>query len=251
MYPLLSGQATGPVSAAASEAAAFNQPQADGAQQGLVRVDLFDSSGFPVGGKQVTITPNSGSGGAVSPSTATTDSTDGAAAFTVTDTTPETVTFTVRDVTDGVTLTTQPTMTFVTPTATGASIVASPQTVVNDGTSQATITVYLENSLGRPAAGKTVSLRDNGANATIIPASGQAVTDGNGLATFTATDTANQTVSFTAADVTDNNLPVPGSTTVNFVPAGPPNCVQTLPIGSGGFAVRRSRQAWAPTSSRS
>jgi len=237
IYQHLTGITTGAVSASGSLASALGQPQADGTQQGLVRVDLEDANGLPVGGKAVTITPNPGSHALISPASATTDSTQGAAVFTVTDTAPETVTFTVTDTTDGVTLTTQPTMTFVTPTATGASIVASPQTVVNDGTSQATITVYLENSLGQPAAGKTVSLTDNEANATISPASGQAITDSGGLATFTATDTANQAVSFTATDVTDNNLPVPGSATVNFAPAGPANCVQTLPTGSGGFAV--------------
>lgn len=233
----LTGASGAPVSASASEAAATGQPQADGSQQGLVRVDLVDANGFRVGGTQVTITPNSGSGAVVSPGSAFTDPTDGAAAFTVTDTTAQTVTFTVRDVTDGVTLAAEPTMTFVTPTATGANIVASPSTVVNDGSSDATITVYLENALGRPASGKTVSLSDNGANAAITPASGEAVTDSGGLATFTATDTANQTVSFTAVDVTDNNLPVPGAATVNFSPAGPPSCSQTLPTGAGGFSV--------------
>lgn len=233
----LTGTSTGAVSAAASQAAATGQPQADGSQQGLVRVDLADANGFPVGGKQVTITPSPGSHAVVSPASATTDATGGSAAFTVTDTTPETVTFTVSDASDAVTLAAQPAMTFVTPTATGANIVASPSTVVNDGNSQATITVYLENALGRPAAGKTVSLSDNGASATISPASGQAITDAGGLATFTASDTVGETVSFTATDVSDSDLPVPGSATVNFAPAGPPNCGQTLPAGSGGFSV--------------
>ncbi len=156
----------------------------------------------------------------------------------MTDTTPETVTFTVTDTTDGVTLTAQPTLTFTTPVATGAQISALPSTVTNDGSSQATISVYLENSLDQPAAGKTVSLSENGASATISPASGQAVTGANGYATFTATDTAEQSVSFTAIDVTDGNLPVPGSATVTFEPGGSSSsCADTPPTPVGGYSV--------------
>ena len=112
-------------------------------------------------------------------------------------------------------LTTQPTLTFVPPVATGAQIQSDLSTVPNDGTSKATITVYLQNGLGRPAAGKTVSLAQGGGNAVITPAGSSqpgstAVTDGSGYATFLATDTNAESVNFTAEDVTDNNLPVPG-----------------------------------------
>ena len=210
---------------------------ADGKTTGTVLVDLRDANGFPISGKQVTLTPQAGSSAVVSPSSATTDATGGTAVFQVTDTAPETVTFTVTDASDGVALTTDPTLTFVTPAATGASIAASPANVVNDGGSQATITVYLQNALGRPAAGKTVSLSDNGAGASVTPASLQATTGSDGVATFTATDLTSETVRFTATDVSDGNLPVPGSAAVSFGPAGPPACGETLPTGSGGFSV--------------
>lgn len=237
IYQYLTGTTTGTVSASTSQAFGLGQPQADGSQQGLVRVDLEDSNGFPVGGKSVTLTPNVGSSAVVSPSSATTNATDGAAAFTVTDTTPETVTFTAKDATDGVTLSTQPTLTFVTPAATGASIVASPTDVSNDGTSQATVSVYLQNALGRPAVGKTVSLSENGGNATITPGSGQTVTDSAGYATFTATDISQQSVAFSATDVTDGNLPVPGSATVTFEPGGSSPCSDAAPTAASGYSI--------------
>ena len=63
----------------------------------------------------------------------------------VTDTTTESCTFTAT--TGGVTLSQQPTIVFSPPAATGAQIYGGPAQVNNDGTSQATITVYLENSL--------------------------------------------------------------------------------------------------------
>jgi Pro-kumamolisin, activation domain/Bacterial Ig-like domain (group 1) len=237
VYLKLAGKSVGSVSGTQSLAVGVGQPQADGSQQGVVRVDLEDAKGLPVGGKAVTITPSAGSGATVTPASATTGSTDGAAVFTVTDTTPETVTFTVKDATDDITLTPQPQLTFVTPTATGASIVASPSTVVSDGSSAATISVYLQNALGQPAAGKTVSLSASGTHAAITPVTGQAVTGTDGVATFTVTDTTSEAVTFTATDVTDGSLPVPGSATVNFAVAGPPSCTQALPTGAGGFTV--------------
>ncbi|MGO9750655.1 MAG: Ig-like domain-containing protein, partial [Solirubrobacteraceae bacterium] len=238
VYEHLAGASPGAVSASQSAVGVIGQPQADGSQQGLVRVDLEDANGDPVGGKTVTLTPNAGSTAVVTPSSATTDATDGAAVFTITDSTAQTVTFTATDTTDGVTLSSQPTMTFVTPVATGAEISAIPSTVTNDGSSQATISVYLENSLGQPAAGKTVSLSDNGASAVISPASGQAVTGSNGVATFTAADVSEQSVSFTATDVSDGNLPVPGSAVVTFEPGGSSSsCSDTSPTPASGYSV--------------
>ena len=108
------------------------------------------------------------------------------------------MTFTVTDTTDSVTLSTTPSIQFVTPAATGATIVASPGTVVDNGNAQATITVYLANGQGQPAAGKTVALSENGAHASISPPSAQVVTGSDGVATFTATDTSQEAVTFTA-----------------------------------------------------
>ncbi|MDQ6613713.1 MAG: Ig-like domain repeat protein [Actinomycetota bacterium] len=244
----LRGASVGPVTASTSgvvdsiAARGGRGTQADGLTDDRVVVYLRDTAGNSVSGKTVTIVANAGSHSTVSPASAVTNVDNGAAVFDIIDSTPELVTLTATDTTDNVTLATQATLEFVTPTATGASIIASPPTVPNDGTSKATITVYLENGLGRPAAGKTVSLAENG-NAVITPAGSStpgttAVTDASGNATFSATDTVAQTVSFTATDVTDGNLPVPGNATVNFNPSTA-TCPTALPTPASGFSVSR------------
>ncbi len=235
IYEHLSGEAAGALSTTASRAAAIGRPQSDGAQQGIVRVNLTDAKGLPLTGKHVTLTPSSGTA-SVSPAEATTSQTEGAAAFTVTDTVAETVSFTVKDTTDGKTLAAKPQLTFVTPTATGATILATPSSVANDGTAKATIQVYLQNGLGRPASGKTVKLIGGG-SATVTPGSREAVTNSEGLATFTASDTTIESVGFTATDKSDSELPVPGSALVNFQPEGSQPCADTAPTPTGGSPV--------------
>jgi Pro-kumamolisin, activation domain len=241
IYGQLAGIQTGAVSASNSVASGVGEPQADGSQQGLVRVDLKDAKGFPVGGKTVMLTPNVGSSAVVAPSNVATDATDGAAVFKVSDTVPEAVTFTATDSTDGVTLSTHPALTFVTPSAAGASITGGPSTVPNDGTTKATIFIYLQNALGRPAVGKTVSISEGGGHAVLTPAGSSspgttAVTDSAGTATFTATDTTAEAVDFTATDASDGNLPVPGGLFVTFGPGtGTCNSDVTTPVG--GFSA--------------
>ena len=235
IYEALKGVTPGPVSASISTVATTPAP-ADTATNAIVRVQLLDSGGLSLPGKTVTVSVPSGTVQFAS-NTAVTDA-EGVATFTATDSTPESTPVTVTDTTDGtVVLSMTPNLTFTQPAAVGATIIASPTTVASDGNADTTITVYLQNAMGRPAAGKTVSLSDNGANASISP-SLQAVTGSDGEATFTATDSTQQAVSFTASDVSDGNLPVPGSASVNFAPSGStPNCDATLPTGSDGFSV--------------
>jgi hypothetical protein len=236
LYEQLSGTAIGPVSGSTSSAGGVGQPQGDGAQDGLVRVNLEDAGGRPVGGKQVTLTPSAGSEATISPSSATTDATDGAAVFTVTDTKAQTVSFTVTDTSDGVALSDHPKLTFQTPVATGSSITATPRTVVDNGSAQATISVYLQNELGRPAVGKTVRL-SGGGSALITPSSAEVVTNAEGVATFTAIDSAEESIGFSATDVSDNDLQVPGAALVNFQPEGVASCADTLPAPVSGSTI--------------
>lgn len=242
----LAGRTAGPVDPALSVAAAagppgvaplapFDEVPADGSATGIVRVDLSAAHHFPVSGKTVTLTASAGSHAQISAASGLSDS-DGTVLFSVTDDTVERVTFTARDTTDGVDVANRPQLHFVSPAATGASIVATPPRVVNDGTDPATINVYLQDARGRPAVGKTVKLTASGGTPTLTPASGEATTGDDGTATFTATDTTNQTVQFTAVDATDGNLPVPGSATVNFEPPGPP-CSDARPTGSNGVTA--------------
>jgi hypothetical protein len=135
--------------------------------------------------------------------------------FKVTDLTPETVTFTATDTTDGITLTQQPTITFVVPQAASGDIVASLSTNPADGTTADTITVTLPDSLSRPTPGKVVTLSQGSGNSAITAPS-PAVTDSNGQIAFSVTDTHTQSVTYTATDVTDGSLPVPGSAAVDF-----------------------------------
>ena len=235
IYELLAGVKLGAVSPSVSTVSTLPAP-ADGSSTGTVRVQLLDGNDLPEPGKTVTVSSSSSTLQFAS-DTAVTDS-QGVATFTATDTVPESAPITATDSTDNVTLSMQPNLTFSTPAATGAEISAAPTDVSNDGTSQATISVYLANGMSRPAAGKTVMLSENGGSATITPGSYDAVTGSNGVATFTATDYSQQSVSFTATDVTDGNLPVPGSAVVTFEPGGSSSsCSDTPPTPVGGYTI--------------
>ena len=238
LYIALKGLSIGAVSPSVSTAITTPAP-ADGSTPGLVRVQLFDANGFPVQGQSVAIAPSS-STAVVSGSPAVTD-VQGIASFGVTDSVTESFTVIATDMSDGVTLASQPAMTFFAPSASGAQIYGGPAEVNNDGTSQATITVYLENSLSQPASGKTVTLSDGSGGAVITPAGSTtpgttAVTNSAGNAVFTATDINAEAVDFTATDVTDGNLAVPGSVSVNFAPTTA-TCPTTLPTPASGISV--------------
>ncbi len=245
LFLSLSGQLPGTPDAGASEVGAFldnglpTQANlavfADGKTQGSVVVVLRDVNGNIVSGKNVSLTANSGSQATITPTSGVTDVNNGAVVFTVTDLTTETLTFTATDTSDGITLSQTPTLGFTTPPAASASIGAAPPSVNNDGKAQATITVTLKDSLGRATPGKLVNLLQTG-NAVIAGPSPQ-VTDASGNIQFFATDVASETVTFTAVDVTDGNLPVPGSASTNFTGSPSNTCGTGLPPAAPGFVV--------------
>ena len=231
------GFALGAISAADTTG---QEVPADGITPGLVRVELDASNGLPISGQDVSLTASGCSSETISTPSGASDNTTGSVVFTVTDTVPETCTFTATDTTDGTTLTTQPTLTFVPPEATGDEIYG-PTQVNDDGTSQAAITVYIQNDVGQPASGKTVSISEGDGSAAITPAESTTpgtttVTNSAGNAVFNATDTNAETVDFTATDVTDGNLPVPGSASVNFGPSTA-TCSTSLPTATSGTSV--------------
>jgi uncharacterized repeat protein (TIGR01451 family) len=235
IYLALKGLSIGAVSPSVSTVAALPAP-ADGSTPGVVRVQLLDANGSPVQGKSVGITTSS-STAVVSGSPAVTNA-QGIAIVSVTDTVAEPVKVTTTDTTDGITLSTQPTIQFVPPPATAGSITANPPTVANDGTSAATITVTLQNAKGQGAEGKTITLSEGSADAQITPTGATpGVTNSSGVATFTATDTQAEAVTFTATDVTDGNLPVPGSATVTYSGDASSSCVAGTPAAENGAAV--------------
>jgi Pro-kumamolisin, activation domain/Bacterial Ig-like domain (group 1) len=241
----LNGQTAGPVDATQSQVGVYLSAtpgapaptgvSADGKSPAYVVVRTIDANGNMISGKTVAVSTGTGQA-TVTPSSAVTSSADGSAVFTVTDTTPETLTVTATDTTDGITLIGTPTLPFNVPPAASAGISAAPSTVNADGQTAATITVIMKDASNKPTPGKSVNILDAGAQA-VITAPTPAVTDANGQIQFTATDTVNETVTFTAVDVTDGNVPVPGSATVTFSNAATSDCTANPATGANGYVV--------------
>ena len=96
-----------------------------------ITVTLLDTNGNPVSGKTVTLAQGSGSSiisAASGPSNVL-----GAVTFTVKDTKAEAVTYTATDTTDTITITQTATVTFIMVSPTLSTVVASPTSVVADG----------------------------------------------------------------------------------------------------------------------
>jgi hypothetical protein len=98
--------------------------------------------------------------------------------------------------------------------AASAGLQVFPTQVTADGVTSTDITITLQDSLGRPSAGKLVQLSQSG-NST-ISGPNPPLTDSNGQIRFTATDTNNENIIYSAVDVTDNNLPFPQTATASF-----------------------------------
>jgi kumamolisin len=245
LYLALTGQSAGAASASVSEVHAGTRlpyiatPQfatsADGTSTAPVIVRLRDANGHSVGNKTVALSSSSDTA-IVTPSQAVTSEDNGAAIFTVTDLVAENVTLTATDITDGISIAQTASVSFVTPPAAAGSIVAFTDTVLADGVSTDMITVTLVDTLGRPTPGKLVTLSQTGNS--VISAPSPSVTGSNGQIAFTVTDTVQETITYTATDVSDGNLPVPGSAIVTFNFSGGDNCGITHtgnPDVSAGF----------------
>lgn len=203
---------------------------------GGLLVELEDANGNTISGKTVTLTANGGAA-TVSPASAVTSAANGTAFFTVSDLTAETVSFTATDTSDGVQLSQPVSVTFDVAPAASGGISANPPSVPADGQTAATIIVTVKDSLSRPTPGKTVAISDAGAHA-VISGPTPSVTDANGQIQFSATDQVNEAVTFTALDVTDGNLPVPGSATVTYSNSTFTTCgVGVAPVAGAGYTV--------------
>jgi kumamolisin len=209
---------------------------ADGTTPAFVIVRLLDVQGNFVGGKTVTLAATGGA--TVTPPSGVTSAADGTVTFEVTALTPGPVTLTATDTTDGIELDLNPTLQFDVPPATSAGITAFPTTVTANGSDSTTITVTLQDGLGRPTPGKEIALSQNGGH-SIVTGPNPSVTDAGGQIVFTATNTTNETVTYTAIDVTDGDLPVPGSAEVTFSDGTGTACGDTLlpPVGLNGWTV--------------
>ncbi len=235
LYLRLSGTTLGPVSATRSTVTALPaEVAADGTAAGSVVVQLRDTLGLPVPGKTVSLSANGGSNAQVSPPSAVTSTDNGAVSFSITDATVESVTLTAVDTSDNLPLGSVQ-IAFVPPPAVAGSINAFPSSVVANGSSSATILVQLQDARGLPAQGKQVLLRAGASHATISGPS-PPVTNGFGLIEFTVRNLFAESVTFTAVDVTDGNLAVPGSASVSFVDSTNASCAVT-PSGAPGYVV--------------
>ncbi len=244
LYSALTMQSPGSVSASASAVAPYLQNGVqpagaigpigepnDGTTAALTLVSLYDSNGIPVAGKSVTLTATGSA--QISPASGVSDS-NGNVTFQVTDLTAESVTLTATDTSDGVPLAAQPSLAFVTPPAASAGLNAFPNSVTADGVTTTTITITLTDSLGRPTPGKLINLTQ-GTGSSAIVGPNPSVTNSSGIVVFTATDQVPETVTYSAVDATDGNLPFPETGTVQFV-NGPENgCGNGNPVPAPGF----------------
>ena len=100
--------------------------------------------------------------------------------------------------------------------AASSTVVASPTAVLANGTSTSTMTVTLKDAYHNGISGKTVTLAsDRGANDTISAASG--TSSAAGVVTFTVKSTTLGSSVFSATDVTDSNLAITQTATVDWV----------------------------------
>jgi hypothetical protein len=203
----------------------FPSVPADGTSEGVAVVALLDANGNSVSGKLVTLTANSGSHAVITPASGLSTVANGTVVFSVKDTTSEPLILTATDTTDGITLEQTASIAFAPPAATSGDIVAFTDAVAADGVSTDLITVTLRDALGRPSPGKQVALAQNGNSVASGP--NPSVTDASGQIQFSVTDTVQEVITYTAADVSDGELPVPGSAVVTFNAAGGDNCGAT------------------------
>jgi Bacterial Ig-like domain (group 1)/Invasin, domain 3 len=101
-----------------------------------------------------------------------------------------------------------------------STLVASPTSVVADGSSSSTLTATVRNNKRTPLAGKTVTLAQISGPAAVISAPSGA-SNGSGVVTWTVASTAAGVDVFRAMDTTDN-IQIKRTATVTFL-AGVPN----------------------------
>ncbi len=238
LHQLLRGQALGVPSATLSKTVyattvvggtevpvPFPSVPADGTSEGVAVVALLDANGNSVSGKLVTLAANSGSHAVITPASGVSTVANGTVVFNVTDSTSEPLVLTATDATDGITIQQTASIAFAPPPATSGGIVAFTDAVAADGVSSDLITVTLRDALGRASPGKQVALSQNGSSVASGP--NPSVTDASGQIQFSVTDTVQETITYTAVDVSDGELPVPGSATVTFNFSGGDNCGST------------------------
>jgi alpha-galactosidase len=94
-----------------------------------------------------------------------------------------------------------------------STVSASPTAVPADGTSTSTITVTLKDAANIPVAGKEVSLTGSG---SAVITTGNNISNASGVVTFTVRSNTVGVQQFAATDVTDSNLAITQTASVDF-----------------------------------
>jgi adhesin/invasin len=204
---------------------ATNVP-ADGVSTSQVTLTALDSQGNPIAGLPVELLSTGKA--QVAPASGVTAS-NGQAIFSVTDTTAETVTLSAeyQEIgapsgssypASGCTPTTcTATVQFVPTEAEQSTVVASPTSAPADGKSAVTVTVTLLSGSGTPLSGHSVVLTTGSATTNVTPSNVWGLTNGEGVVSFTVTDTQPESLTVYARDTTTGAIidqPAP----VTFVP---------------------------------
>lgn len=212
---------------------------ADGETTLTVVVRLRDVNGNPVPGKSISLAVSPAADVSITPDAAVTTIANGAAEFQVSARSRQVLTFTATNTTDGFVIGATAQTRFAPPPAASGAIAAFPNQVTANGLSTATIQVVLRTASGLPASGKVVRLVQTGT--AVINGSSPALTNDFGIAEFTASNIANQTVTFGAFVLSDGDLPVPvgvgQSNVVAYSNSPNTTCVGTPPQAAPGYAV--------------
>src|SRR6202034_3072989 len=204
-----------PVSAATSSVVASPTSVLDnGSATSTITVTLEDSSDTPIPGQVVSL-GQGGAGSTITAVSATTNA-EGVATFTAKDSNDEVVTYTATDTSQSdLAITETAQVDFHNPvSAATSSVVASPTSVLDNGSATSTITVTLEDSSDTPIPGQVVSLGQGGAGSTITAVS--ATTNAEGVATFTAKDSNDEVVTYTATDTSQCDRAITETAQVDF-----------------------------------
>ena len=107
--------------------------------------------------------------------------------------------------------------------ATASTVTAYPSGVLANGTTPITITVILLDVYNNPVSGQTVTLASsrNTPDPVDTILSDSAISNANGVVTFTVTSTTPGPVTLSATDVTDSNLPITRTAPVTFTTSNP------------------------------
>jgi Invasin, domain 3/Bacterial Ig-like domain (group 1) len=122
-----------------------------------------------------------------------------------------------------------------------STVTGAPASVLADGSTPVTVTVTLKDGYGNAVPGKTVSVAGTGSAVV----SSAAATDPSGVATFSVTDSAVESSTFTATDTSDS-LTLPQTPSASFV-AGPLATIAISP--SSSTVAAGASQAYGVTGS--